>query len=888
MQNIADVYRVTPRQQDMLATLAAGRPGAHVGQIAWTVRHMADPEPLARAWRRAVASHPVLRTGLFTEGMTDPLQVVRGEAPLHWESRDGSGADEEEQAAALARLESDERARGFDPTAAPLMRVVQVRLGDDAYRFVWTWSALVLDDLSASRLMEEAAATYRALLRGEEPPAARPHPYRGYVAWLERQDAAASSSFWRESLRGAELPAGTEPAGRAYEARTRRAVLPVPETERLAAALRQHRLGWDAAVAGCWALALHARTGAAAPVVGLGVSGRPAGLAGSEGMPGSFRNTLPVVLPVDPGAAAAEWLRGAQKVRDALRPFEHVGLRQVREWAGLPADAALFESALHVASPEDGASMSLPAAAGFQDVSRESPVDGHPLEVRVVAGQEVMVTARFDGARVDAAGVDALLEGFLGILSAFGEAPGRRVAELREAAGAAAAPRVEVGDSHPGSAEVEAVLARHPSLASVEVRAEDGGLRARIVPRADAVARDEARKRLSFSLFYFADAGDEEGGDKYRIYLDGGVFADRHGFEAVWAPERHFHENGGLYPNPSVLSAALAPLTKRVALRAGSVALPLHHPLRVAEEWSVVDNLSRGRAGISVTSGWIPNDFALNPQNFPNKREVMFRMIEEVRELWRGGTLAAKDGAGKDVELRVFPRPIQPELPVWITCSGDPAVFAKAGELGHHCLTALLTQPLEEAAEKIGVFRGARERVGLDPAGARVTLMLHTFVADDLDEALARVKEPLTTYLRSHIGLMETMVKSLDLKLDINEPRWLDSLASFAFERYYRTGAFIGTPESCLAMVDRVVESDVDEVACLIDFGVDTESTLAALPRLNTLRAMCAEGAELGPIALRRHLARRIPDLRAPVTFEVAGAEPAPSPVGAGDATAWA
>lgn len=888
MQNIADVYRVTPRQQDMLASLAAGRPGAHVGQIAWTARRMADPEPLARAWRRTVASHPVLRTGLFTEGMADPLQVVRGEAQLHWETRDWSGDDEVRQARGLALLEAEERGRGFDPTAAPLMRVVQVRLGGDVYRFVWTWSALVLDDLSASRLLEEAAETYQALLRGEEPPAARPHPYRGYVAWLERQGAAAAAAFWREALRGAELPDGAVAGGRAYEPRTRRAVLPVPETERVAAALRQHRLGWDAAAAGCWALALHARTGAAAPLVGVSVSGRPAGLAGSEAMPGSFRNTLPVLLPVDPGAEAAGWLRAAQRARDALRPFEHVGLGQVREWAGLPADAALFGSALHVALAEDDAPAGQPVAAGFQDVSREPAPDGHPLEVRVVAGQEVVVTARFDAARMEAAAVDALLEGFLAILAAFGEAPDRRVGELREAAGGATTPRVEVGASHPEAAEVEAVLARHQSVAGVEVRAEDGVLRARIDPRAEAAARDAARKRLRFSLFYFADAGHAEGEDRYRIYLEGGRFADRNGFEAVWTPERHFHENGGLYPNPSLLSAALAPLTERVALRAGSVALPLHHPLRVAEEWAVVDNLSRGRAGISVTSGWIPADFALNPQNFPAKREVMFRMIEEVRELWRGGTLTAKDGAGKDVELRVFPRPVQPDLPIWVTCSGDPAVFAKAGELGHHCLTALLTQPLEEAAEKIGIFRGARERAGLDPADARVTLMLHTFVADGLDEALARVKEPLTTYLRSHIGLMETMVKSLDLKLDINEPRWLDSIASFAFERYYRTGAFIGTPESCLAMVDRVVESDVDEVACLIDFGVDTESTLAALPRLNTLRAMCAEGAELGPTALRRHLVRRIPDLRAPVAFEVAGAEPAPSPVGAGDATAWA
>lgn len=138
-------------------------------------------------------------------------------------------------------------------------------------------------------------------------------------------------------------------------------------------------------------------------------------------------------------------------------------------------------------------------------------------------------------------------------------------------------------------------------------------------------------KKMAFSLFYFAADDSRSGADKYRLYLEGADYADRHGFEAVWTPERHFHESGGLYPNPSVLSAALAVTTQQIKLRAGSVVLPLHHTIRVAEEWSVIDNLSRGRVGLSFTSGWIPNDFAFFPERFANKREEMLRGIEEVQ-----------------------------------------------------------------------------------------------------------------------------------------------------------------------------------------------------------------------------------------------------------------
>jgi natural product biosynthesis luciferase-like monooxygenase protein len=295
----------------------------------------------------------------------------------------------------------------------------------------------------------------------------------------------------------------------------------------------------------------------------------------------------------------------------------------------------------------------------------------------------------------------------------------------------------------------------------------------------------------------------------------------------------------------------------------------------VAEEWSVVDNLSGGRVGISVTSGWIPNDFALAPHNFAAKREVMFRQLEEVRTLWRGGAVPATDGAGKATSLRVFPRPLQPELPVWITCSGDPAVFRRAGELGDHCLTALLTQTVEEAAEKVAAYRAARAGAGHDAGAGRVTLMLHAHVGAGVDEVLARTREPLLAYLRSHIGLVETLAHSLDIEVDFDDPRWRDSLAEFAFERYYRTAAFIGTPESCLPLVDRIAAAGVDEVACLIDFGVDPGAVLGALPELAVLRAMCQEGAELGELALGRWLARRVPELAVPVRFEVEGA-PAP------------
>jgi len=344
---------------------------------------------------------------------------------------------------------------------------------------------------------------------------------------------------------------------------------------------------------------------------------------------------------------------------------------------------------------------------------------------------------------------------------------------------------------------------------------------------------------LEFSLFYFADDNAVYGEDKYRLYREGAMFADRHGLTAVWTPERHFHEKAGLYPNPSVLSAALATITNNVQLRAGSVVLPLHNSLRVAEEWSVVDNLSQGRVGVSFTSGWMPNDFAFFPERYATKREEMFRGIQEVQELWRGQPIAGRDGAGKEIELRIFPKPIQPELPIWLTCSGGPEMFEKAGELGCHVLTALLTQSIEEVTPKIKLYRESLAKHGHDPRSGKVTMMMHTFIGEDGQAVLRKVRAPLTKYLKSHLNLIETGAESLNLDVNVRDQdseKYRDQMAAFAFERYYRTSSLIGTPTSCMKMVERLKAIGVDEVACLIDFGIDVDSVLESLEHLVVLR----------------------------------------------------
>jgi natural product biosynthesis luciferase-like monooxygenase protein len=336
-------------------------------------------------------------------------------------------------------------------------------------------------------------------------------------------------------------------------------------------------------------------------------------------------------------------------------------------------------------------------------------------------------------------------------------------------------------------------------------------------------------KSISFSLFYFASDATADPGARYRLLLEGAKFADENGFEAVWTPERHFHTFGGSYPNPSLMAAALATITRRVHIRAGSVVLPLHHPVRVAEEWSVVDNLSKGRAGVSFASGWHAQDFVLAPANYATRREVMFHDIETVRKLWRGEEVRFKSGTGAETAVKIYPAPFRPHLPVWVTAAGTEETFRKAGEIGANVLTHLLGQSLQEVVHNVSIYRAAWRNAG-HPGEGKVTLMLHTFVGHDTDSVRQKVREPMTAYLKDSLSLIKNFARSIGEALpeDVDGASMKTMLAA-AFDRYFESSGLFGTPERCLKMIEHLKEAEIDEVACLIDFGVETSAVLESL-----------------------------------------------------------
>ncbi len=347
---------------------------------------------------------------------------------------------------------------------------------------------------------------------------------------------------------------------------------------------------------------------------------------------------------------------------------------------------------------------------------------------------------------------------------------------------------------------------------------------------------------MEFSFFFFADNAARS--DCYDLLLAAARFADANGFAAVWTPERHFHSFGGQYPNPAVTGAALAAVTERVGIRAGSVVAPLHHPVRIAEEWSVVDNLSGGRAGVSFASGWHKVDFAIRPEHYADRKKVMTDTIETVRRLWRGDEVKLPDSDGGHSSVRLYPRPVQAELPIWITAAGSPETFRVAGRLGAGVLTHQLGQTREVLAGNIALYRSTLAQAHGAAARGHVALMLHTMIGQDREQIRATVRAPFSAYLASSIDLIarDTRASAMpgDFDLSALPSRDRQFMVDLAFDRYFTAAGLFGTVADGLEVVRGLTAIGVDEIACLIDFGVAADEVLESLRHLGELRLRAA------------------------------------------------
>lgn len=222
----------------------------------------------------------------------------------------------------------------------------------------------------------------------------------------------------------------------------------------------------------------------------------------------------------------------------------------------------------------------------------------------------------------------------------------------------------------------------------------------------------------------------------YREALDLARAAEAEGLDAVWTTEHHFVDSGYL-PAPLVLSAAMAAVTSRIRIGTGVILAPLYHPLWIAEEAAVVDNLADGRLILGMGLGWSETEFAGFGASTATRGRVLDEVLDVLAQAARDDVIRHEGPLIRVPEVAVRPRPPKGRITTWIGGHADAALRRAA----RHADGMLLASSIDGFRHEVDVLHRELEAAGRDPASFEIGQYLTVVPAASEDAAWAEVGE---------------------------------------------------------------------------------------------------------------------------------------------------
>ncbi|HEY2064641.1 MAG TPA: LLM class flavin-dependent oxidoreductase [Gemmatimonadaceae bacterium] len=291
---------------------------------------------------------------------------------------------------------------------------------------------------------------------------------------------------------------------------------------------------------------------------------------------------------------------------------------------------------------------------------------------------------------------------------------------------------------------------------------------------------------MELGLYTFAETTPDASGTgvtspavRTRELIEEAVLAEQVGLDVFGVGEHHRADF--VVSSPAMVLAAIAARTSRIRLTSAVTVLSSDDPVRVFQNFATLDLLSNGRAEIMAGRGSFIESFPLfgydlndYDELFAEKLDLLLRLREDAPVTWRGAHRAPL------TNQRVYPRPIQEPLPVWIAIGGTPESAARAGTLGLPLALAIIGGAPERFVPLIDIYRDAGRRAGHDAARLQVSINGHGHIADDS----ARAAEELYP---SHMAMMTKISRERGFPLPTR--------ANYDLLRSPRGALVVGDPE---------------------------------------------------------------------------------------------
>jgi len=304
-------------------------------------------------------------------------------------------------------------------------------------------------------------------------------------------------------------------------------------------------------------------------------------------------------------------------------------------------------------------------------------------------------------------------------------------------------------------------------------------------------------------------------GQRYHDILAQIEVGDKVGFDTAWLAEIHFFPDVSRLASPLTVLAAAAQRTQRIRLGTAVTLLPLHNPLKIAEEAATVDILSGGRLELGVGRGAAPNMFAAYNIPAAETRERFVEALDVIRTAWTSERLSYQGKYLCVQDLPVFPRPVQRPHPPIRIAANSPETYTLAGGLGLPIFaTPLIAGSMDKLREYIKAHRESL------PAGVKqdVAVAFPVHVAASRAQARRECEASLMHFF-SFLEQRRPDIQALPESYQALQQA-VERLKGITYEEVEGLGAVLGDPEYCVERVQALAEEfRMNEFICYFNQG---------------------------------------------------------------------
>jgi alkanesulfonate monooxygenase SsuD/methylene tetrahydromethanopterin reductase-like flavin-dependent oxidoreductase (luciferase family) len=299
---------------------------------------------------------------------------------------------------------------------------------------------------------------------------------------------------------------------------------------------------------------------------------------------------------------------------------------------------------------------------------------------------------------------------------------------------------------------------------------------------------------------------------RYRDIIAQIELGDDLAFDAVWLGELHFSRAFSILADPLMVLAAAGQRTSRIRLGTAVTLLPLHNPVKIAEEAAIADILSDGRLELGVGRGTAPLHYSGYDIPQEESRERFDEALDFILKAWTEETFSFEGKHFRASELSVVPRPVQSPHPRVRIAANSPDTFPMAGRRRFPIFATPLINPPDKLKEGLAVYRQAF-------AEGDTALAFPVHVTTSRARAGAECEPGLLRFLREAAERLRPLGHA-DIKSFEAFRQVLARIERVSFEDLDREMGVFGDPDYCVERVRALRrEYDMDEFICYFNQG---------------------------------------------------------------------